>query len=56
MTRRKLSAGLEWYAGATLCAVYTDRGISSGMWRGMDAARDADVPIEERRLFSGSVD
>lgn len=45
-----LSAGLEWYAGATLCAVYVDRGISGGMRRGIDAARAAGVQVEERRL------
>lgn len=45
-----LNAGLAWGRCADLVAVYIDRGISSGMRRGIEAAQDAGVPIEERRL------
>lgn len=45
-----MSAGLEWYAGATLCAVYSDRGISGGMLRGIAAAEAAGIPVVSRTL------
>lgn len=45
-----ISSSLEWYRGADLCAVYTDLGISTGMVRGIEAAKKAGVPVERRTL------
>jgi hypothetical protein len=45
-----IAAGLVWGACADLVAVYIDRGVSSGMRRGIETATDAGLPIEERRL------
>ncbi len=45
-----IDAGLEWRKVAELTAVYTDRGMSSGMRYGIRAAEDAGVPVEYRVL------
>jgi hypothetical protein len=45
-----MAAGFKFYRVADLCAVYTDRGISRGMERGIDVARGHSVPIEHRKL------
>ncbi|MGE0854245.1 MAG: hypothetical protein AB7O44_32345 [Hyphomicrobiaceae bacterium] len=45
-----IAAGLAWLAGADASVVYTDRGISSGMHKGIDAAKAAGVPVEFRSL------
>jgi hypothetical protein len=43
-------AGLEWGFMADLTAVYEDRGISPGMERGIQYAKDHGRPIEYRRI------
>jgi hypothetical protein len=45
-----IAAGLAWGACADLVAVYIDRGVSSGMRRGIEDATERGIPIEERRL------
>ena len=45
-----IQAGHEWYRGADLCVVYTDRGFSRGMYAGIDAATRLGVPVELRSL------
>lgn len=45
-----IDAGLAWIEVADATIVYTDRGISPGMYIGIDAARVAGRPIEYRRL------
>lgn len=49
---RELGMGLGWHImrRAQLVAVYTDLHWSSGMKRGKEAATEAGVPVEERRL------
>jgi hypothetical protein len=43
-------AGHAWLEVAEACVAYTDLGISDGMWRGIEAARQAGVPVEFRKL------
>lgn len=43
-------AGDAWLGVAEACVVYTDLGISDRMWRGIEAARAAGVPVEFRKL------
>ena len=45
-----IDAGLAWLKVADASVVYVDRGVSEGMRYGLQAARDADVPIEFRML------
>ncbi|MFI3902624.1 hypothetical protein [Ochrobactrum sp. S1502_03] len=45
-----IEAGLAWYRVATKCVVYSDRGISGGMMRGIDRAGLHDVPVEYRSI------
>jgi hypothetical protein len=45
-----LGAGLVWGREANLVAVYTDRGISSGMRVGIDHYTNLSIPIEYRSL------
>lgn len=45
-----IRAGLAWREVADASVVYTDRGISSGMWRGIEAAREAGLTIDYRQL------
>lgn len=45
-----IDAGLAWYAVASASVVYTDRGISPGMERGISRARLHGIPIEYRTL------
>lgn len=45
-----LAAGWAWMRAADLVAVYTDRGISGGMERGIGAAEQIGLPIERRAL------
>jgi hypothetical protein len=47
---RGIAAGIDWYMVADLCVVYSDLGISSGMQRGIDRARDWNVPIKYRKI------
>lgn len=45
-----IAAGLEWGRVAALVAIYTDRGVSSGMRLGKDRAQERGQRIVERRL------
>jgi len=45
-----LSAGHAWYKVAQLCTVYTDLGISIGMYAGIFSARQNQCPVEHRSL------
>ena len=50
-----IAAGLAWVAYAEASVVYIDHGISSGMLRGIDAATEARIPVEFRRILAGEV-
>lgn len=43
-------AGWSWMRAAELVAVYSDLGISEGMKRGMDLARQLGIEVEERSI------
>ena len=45
-----MQRAFEWYRCADLMAVYTDRGISSGMQKGMEVAEKLQIKIEYRKL------
>ena len=45
-----MQRAFEWYRCADLMAVYTDRGISSGMQKGMEVAEQLKIKIEYRKL------
>ena len=45
-----MQRAFEWYRSADLMAVYTDKGISSGMQKGMEIAEEFGIKIEYRRL------
>ena len=45
-----MQRAFEWYRCADLMAVYTDKGISSGMQKGMEIAEQIGIKIEYRRL------
>ena len=45
-----MQRAFEWYRCADLMAVYTDKGISSGMQKGMEIAEEFGIKIEYRRL------
>lgn len=49
---RKLAmeSGFEWLKATDIVAVYVDRGISSGMIKGIEKAQSLDIPIEFRRV------
>jgi|TARA_R110000751_G_scaffold42593_2_gene98788 hypothetical protein len=49
-----MTQALEWYETADLCAVYIDRGISSGMEFGRSHAQSLGMNIEERTLKNDS--
>jgi hypothetical protein len=46
-----IDAGLTWAVAAELTAVYIDRGISSGMYYGINKAQRAGRPVEQRSLY-----
>jgi len=46
-----IEAGLAWGPLADATAVYTDRGISPGMQKGIDRARQERRTVEWRSLF-----
>lgn len=48
--RAGIEAGLAWHRVADAAVVYTDRGISAGMWWGIITACSAGVPIEYREI------
>ncbi|MCO7728942.1 hypothetical protein NJB93_20465 [Brucella intermedia] len=45
-----IEAGLAWYRAAEKCVVYEDLGISQGMAKGIDRARQHGVPVEYRHI------
>jgi len=45
-----MQRAFEWYRCADLMAVYTDRGISSGMQKGMEIAENLGIKTEYRKL------
>lgn len=45
-----IKAGLAWGTVAEATVVYTDRGVSSGMTRGIEAAIKLGRPVEYRSL------
>ena len=45
-----IAAGLAWLPFAHATVVYTDRGVSPGMLRGIRAARELDIPVEWRSV------
>mgnify|MGYP006238438413 FL=1 len=49
-----MQRAFEWYRCADLMAVYTDKGISSGMQKGMEIAEEFKIKIEYRRLDGNS--
>src|ERR1700724_2290349 len=51
-----IEAGLAWRRVAEASVVYTDRGISSGMSHGINAALDADIPVEFRSFNRAASD
>jgi hypothetical protein len=46
-----IEAGLAWGPEADATVVYVDRGISSGMQRGIDRAKREGRPVEYRALY-----
>ena len=46
----------SWYDVADMCAVYTDKGVSEGMKKGIEYARYVGIPVEERSLYEGEDD
>lgn len=46
-----IDAGLAWRRVAEASVVYTDLGISVGMQYGIDAAEQAGIPVEYRRIY-----
>ncbi|MBD8687053.1 MULTISPECIES: DUF7768 domain-containing protein [unclassified Rhizobium] len=46
-----IDAGLAWRSVADASVVYTDRGISTGMQYGIQAALDAGRTVEYRSLY-----
>jgi hypothetical protein len=51
-----IAAGLAWLPVALATVVYTDRGISPGMHRGIRAARLLGIPIEWRSVSGDGVE
>lgn len=45
-----IAAGLDYVRDADATVVYVDHGISAGMARGIEEAKAAGRPVEERRL------
>jgi hypothetical protein len=50
---RGITAGLAWMPMAEATVVYVDRGISSGMRKGIEAAKEAGRKVEYRRIEKG---
>jgi len=46
-----LSLASAWYDVADLCAIYTDRGISDGMKRGIEYAKKIGLKTVERSIL-----
>lgn len=50
-----IADGHQWIAVAKASVVYVDKGISSGMWLGIEAAEAAGIPVEYRSIFDADV-
>jgi len=48
--KKGIESGLAWQRVADLIAVYTDFGISSGMWEGIQKAKMNEIEIEYRMI------
>lgn len=48
--RAGMTAGFAWFDGVDAIVVYTDRGISPGMEKGIEVAKNLRIPVEYRRL------
>jgi len=46
-----MKAGWAWMKKADAVVVYCDRGITPGMRKGIQLARDLDIPLEQRFLY-----
>ena len=51
-----IPAGLAWLPVADATVVYSDRGVSPGMLRGIRAARQLRIPVEWRSLTGDLVE
>jgi hypothetical protein len=51
-----IAAGLAWLPVADATVVYTDRGVSPGMLRGIRAARQLCIPVEWRSVTGDVVE
>lgn len=51
--RLGLEAGLRFYTVAALCVVYADMGVSPGMLKGIERARQHNIPVEHRLIGYG---
>lgn len=49
-----IDAGLAWRRVADASVVYTDRGISEGMRKGIEAALETGIPVEYRSIYGGA--
>ena len=47
-----IDAGLAWKKVADASVVYTDYGITKGMQYGIEAAREAGIPVEYRKIYA----
>lgn len=45
-----MAAGKVWIPAAQKVIVYTDLGVSAGMWEGIKEAERLKVPVEDRKL------
>ncbi len=50
-----MAAGFAWGIHAQLVAVYTDRGVTPGMQRGIEWAQEHKIPLAFRSLHPGGV-
>lgn len=48
-----IEAGLAWREVAQASVIYIDRGISPGMYLGIEAAERLGIPVERRSLSTG---
>ena len=46
-----IDAGLAWLKVADAVVVYEDKGITEGMEEGISAAKEADIPVEYRKIL-----
>lgn len=46
-----IDAGLAWLRVADAAVVYKDKGITEGMEKGIAAAKEANIPVEYRKIL-----